>query len=240
MSVKYYNKDDNYLSVESQGKGGDGEVFAVYLHEDGEEIKMERFEPTTDKNELENALEKFAVDSEGQLLPELLWKIKKGERVLQGSTKKVDDYIKVSPVDMAEAFEEYIATETQINAYEAEKKEEIESVKSEFKEKIEAEEEKMNVLKKIARTGTRKETCTASEERDIENGMIYLVRHDNLKILHSRKMEDHELQAQTNDIPVENDEPAKEESTPAETENEVLDDDFTETPSEEVDQEESI
>lgn len=196
--MKYYSNEGECYSIEVAGQSTNGTHYAVVVADiEGKESTLISIESTVNKIEIEQKLADYA--KENNLVPELIWKIKKGERVLQGKPIVTNDFIKVTDEVVADAFRHYIAAKNRITALEAEKKNKIEEVKKDYAEQMEAEEETMNSIESVVRTGTKKEECEASWERDINNGVMVLIRIDTLKPLQWRPMNEQELQLCTDD-----------------------------------------
>lgn len=198
MSVKYYNRAGEYLSVESAGISEDGTQFAVYIHNGEDESRFDKFETTTDKQALENQLKEYALQN--GMSPEIVYNILNENRKLQGEVINANDFIKLTDTEKATAFDNYLATKGKIENLKAEKESKIVKIKEEYKELITAEEDILASITKEALNGTRKEECNASWERDIENCTMYLIRHDNMKVLLQRPMNDVERQVCTSDV----------------------------------------
>jgi hypothetical protein len=196
--MKYYNAEGCY-KVDTLGVGTEGRMQygAIMIDAEEKEHNIVSIEPSCNKTDIEIALADYA--KEHELYPELIWKIKKGERVLQGTPETKNDFIPIDDAHKARAFEKYLAHKNAIGSYEAEKASKIEALKKEYKEKIEAEVEELEAIESVVRTGTLKEECQASWERDLENGVMLLIRHDNLKVLQWRKMTEAEAQVTIDD-----------------------------------------
>jgi predicted secreted protein len=197
--MKYYSESGEVFAVESVGVSDKGTHYAVVtIAPDEDTSRIIASIPSSHfKTEIEAKLAEYA--KENDLTPELIWKLKKGDRILQGVPKVFNDFIAVDESVKAKEFDNYLAAKSRISVLESEKKSEIEDVKKIYADKIEVEEEIMESIESIVKTGTRKEECSASWERDIENGAMLLIRHDNLKVLQWRKMDEQELQMTIDD-----------------------------------------
>lgn len=196
--MKYYSEAGLIYSVSTAGVSDKGTHYAVTIHNlDGSEDTLISIEPSVNRLEIETKLAEYA--KENNLLPELTWKIKQGERVIQGEPKTANDFIPVDDKAKAEAFDKYLSAKSHITVLEAEKTKAITGIKEEYAEKIKAEIEIMDSIESVVRNGTRKEECQASWERDLENGIMLLIRHDNLKVLQWRKMTEAEAQVAIDD-----------------------------------------
>lgn len=198
--MKYYNSEngDSYY-VATAGVSEKGTHYCVEMLEadSGVISTIISIESTVNKIDVETKLAEYA--KENKLVPELIYKIMKGERVLQGTPADQNDFIAVTNEIIAKECERYFAAKSRIAELESDKKKEIEAVKDKFNEKIEAEQETMYSIESIVRSGTKKEECQASWERDPQNGVMLLIRHDTLKVLQWRKMTEAELQLCTSD-----------------------------------------
>lgn len=191
--MKFYSKDGDVYTVESSGSNSNGTHYAICKNDD----PIIDVVPMTNKLDVENKLAEMA--KEEDLVPEIVWLIKTGNRILQGKQIQTNDFIKVDDTCIAESFKQYLAAKNKIGSLESEKKKEIENVKEEYADKIAAEEETLASIESIVRCGTIKEECFASWERDLSNGVMVLIRHDNLKPLQFRKMTEQELQVTIDD-----------------------------------------
>lgn len=192
--MKYRDSVGNTYKVDTIGLNGDGHMNygVINVGLDETETNVMSIIPSSNKYEVEAALVEYAKEKE--LMPDLIYKIKEGERVIQGEGKMVGDFIEINDEIKAKEFDKYLGHLWRIAVLEAEAKSEIESIKRDYKEKIEAENEELTAIESIVRNGTVKEECLASWERDLENGIMLHIRHDNLKVLAWRTMNETEAQ----------------------------------------------
>ena len=197
--MRYIGKSGLIYETDVVGVGENGTHYGVVKYSLGDEKKgiVPDIQATTDKVELEKELRKYA--DENGLVLDVIDKIKRGERVLQGNLFQSHDYVNLDSEKIAEEAKRYFAAKDKCSALEAEKKVEIEKVKADYVEKILAEEETMDALKDVIQSGTCKEDCDVSWEKDFQNGIMILVRRDNLKVLNVRTMNAQEAQVSTDD-----------------------------------------
>ena len=198
--MKYYDDEGCCYKVDAIGIGADHKMNhgVTCTDREGKETNVISIVPQSAKIEVENELAKYA--KENGLIPELIYQIKQGDRVLQGKIDTVNDFIKIDDTAKAQAFDKYLGHKNKILSLESEKASKIEQIKKEYKEMIEAEEDAMDSIESEARNGTVKQECQASWERDLENGAMLLIRHDNLKVLQWRKMTEQEAQVSIDDL----------------------------------------
>lgn len=192
--MKYRDSVGNTYKVDTIGLNGDGHMNygVINVGLDETETNVMSIIPSSNKYEVEAALVEYAKEKE--LMPDLIYKIKEGERVIQGEGKMVGDFIKINDEIKAKEFDKYLGHLSRIAALEAGSKSEVEAIKKSYKDKVEAEEAELESIESIVRTGTVKEECLASWERDLENGIMLHIRHDNLKVLAWRTMNETEAQ----------------------------------------------
>lgn len=192
--MKYRDSVGNTYKVDTIGLNADGHMNygVINVGLDDVETNVMSIVPSSNKYEVEAALVEYAKEKE--LMPDLIYKIKEGERVIQGEGKMVGDFIKINDEIKAKEFDKYLGHLSRIATLEACSKSEVEAIKKSYKDKVEAEEAELESIESIVRTGTVKEECLASWERDLENGIMLHIRHDNLKVLAWRTMNETEAQ----------------------------------------------
>lgn len=193
--MKYINAEGVSLFIETCGVSEKGTHYCVAVDNPKKDrnATLAAISPTTDKVALEVELKKYA-DENGYEL-EIVHKIRTEERVLQGNLIKANDFIKLTAEEVRDVILDYFECEKEIDAIKTKCKVDCDNIKVAALESIQDVEEKKAICKESATTGIKKIEVDASWERDIDNAMMLLIRHDTLTILQVRAMDATELQS---------------------------------------------
>jgi hypothetical protein len=198
-AMKYFDEDGVMYNVGTAGVSKEGTHYCVETYDERTEgvNVVVSINPSVNKLEIETALAEYA--KENGLMPDVIYKIKTGDRILQGEVIQSRDFIKLAAEEVSKEALSYFDREAEIEAVRAKLKHDIDNLKKVAEEEIEGIAELMDAHRQAATTGIRPVDCESSWERDLENGVMLLVRHDNLKVLQWRKMTELEAQVQTTD-----------------------------------------
>lgn len=108
--------------------------------------------------------------------------------MFQGEIEEKPDFIKMSAEDFRESVNNYFTLIEEIDGLERERKNEIERIKEEYRDKISAKKNDMKDIEPCVKSGFKKEMVGASWERDVYTEMMILIRRDTLKPLLIREM----------------------------------------------------
>lgn len=186
--------------VDVIGVGKKGPNYGAYRQKINEPSPEEIIEivPCDKKTEAEEKLADYA--KQHGIDVELIGRVKREERVLQGNKISTNDFQKLTAEEVVEEAKQYFEAETKIDLIKAKHKEEVAALKAALDEEVQEQLDIMESLKSVVTVGLKKVECEASWERDINNGVMLLVRHDTMTVLQARTMTAEEIQINTSDV----------------------------------------
>lgn len=187
--VKYFaiKSDSGYEAVSSDGDGGVKPV-------DGIEAKEK-------KVDVDKALLVYA--KENGLEPTIVKAIKTGERKIQQGSFEYTDSRRLTDSERVKSCEEMIGMQDELAQLEEQYKAEKDGLKRDYEEACAKKDAEIAALRRKVEYGIEDVPCNVSWERDVENGMMFMLRHDTLTILDVRPMREGETQISTEDVPQE-------------------------------------
>ncbi len=140
-------------------------------------------------------------------IPEIMIKVKEDIRVLQGSPFPHTAQVKISQDERVSRAREYFEIQEAIGQVEADGKADIDKIKKDVSSQVSKKTARQKELMPSVISGYEQSTFDASWERDVENGMMIMVRQSDLVALQIRPMDEHEQQLDlVNDAPAEGEE----------------------------------
>jgi hypothetical protein len=166
--------------------------YAAYYETPDHREEFREVPPSDDKQLVYKSLCEFARAEGWQ--NQIVENIKSGKRVLQSSAIMVKDTSKLSDDERIKLMDEYFDKKRSVENLEAKLMIEQKRLKEEISDEIESLVEEMAEHEQVIRSGYQYLNCEASWERDIDSGMMLLIRHDTLEVINVRPMTLHEAQ----------------------------------------------